>query len=258
MLLHVRNHVRTHATRARAHMHVCMHHTRTHARTHLPTHPPAHTHTNLVKIVLQRRAREQEAGRRLELTNHLFAYVLCINIIYCMRVRARIRVSLRLTLSPTFSLAICFTVPCLHNERCEVHAQKGTLERSESSFLMRCASSMTKYFHSIFLKVAFSRHAISKDVNTMSNLPGFTCRILQDMMRVLCVSEVCACVHIALHSYMYHVIQHLHTYMQTCIHTRMHTHTRAHTHTHTPTRAALHAPPWCHRYRYTGGPAATS
>ena len=68
----------------------------------------------------------------------------------------------------------CSGVP-VSRRRAEVLNSRTTLESSESSFLMRWASSMTKYFHSIFLKVVFSRHAISKDVNTMSNLPGLIC-----------------------------------------------------------------------------------
>lgn len=42
--------------------------------------------------------------------------------------------------------------------------------RSESTFLMRWASSMTMYSHENFLNVAFSRRHISYDVMQTSNL----------------------------------------------------------------------------------------
>ena len=67
----------------------------------------------------------------------------------------------------------CSGVP-VNSSRAEVLNSRTTLDSSESSFLMRCASSITKYFHSIFLNVDFSRHAISKDVTTISNFPGLT------------------------------------------------------------------------------------
>ena len=54
----------------------------------------------------------------------------------------------------------------------EVLISLTTKESLDSSFLMRCASSITMYFQLNFLKTLFSRKSISYEVTTTSHPPG--------------------------------------------------------------------------------------
>ena len=66
----------------------------------------------------------------------------------------------------------------------EVLISRTTRDSLDSSFLMRCASSMTMYFQLNFLKTLFSRRSISYEVTTTSHPPG----IMVSRMNLLRVS----------------------------------------------------------------------
>ena len=66
----------------------------------------------------------------------------------------------------------------------EVLISRTTKDSLDSSFLIRCASSMTMYFQLNFLKTLFSRRSISYEVTTTSHPPG----IMVSRMNLLRVS----------------------------------------------------------------------